>query len=194
MIYISLIFEDTLSEMIMIRLLADFQGKYEIHQSYSGHGYGYLKNNIKGFNQACVHSPYFMLTDLDRYECPLALINDWISFKMHPNFIFRIAVREVESWILADKEGLSRFFSLSMANFPDSPDSLPDPKNTLINLARKSRKRRIREDVVPVNKNASIGPNYNGCLSEFVLNHWDLHNAVSHSRSLNRTWQRLNQF
>ncbi len=49
MIYISLIFEDTLSEMIMIRLLSDFQGKYEIYQSYSGHGYGYLKNNIKGF-------------------------------------------------------------------------------------------------------------------------------------------------
>lgn len=192
--YISLVSEDELSENVMTRILKSFPNKYEIANTYLGHGYGYLKSKIRGFNQASVCQPFFMLTDLDLYECPLALIADWIDFNKHKNFIFRVAVREVESWLLADKEGLSRFFSLSVVNFPDSPDSLSDPKNTLINLARKSRKRHIREDIVPINSNASIGPNYNSCLSDFVFNHWDLQNALVRSKSLCRTWERLGQF
>lgn len=194
MIFITLVFEDDLSESIMTQILKQFPDKYEIYQRYSGNGFGYLKSNIKGFNQAAVVNPHFMLTDLDNYECPVALINDWIDFDLKDNFIFSIAVREAEAWILADREGLSRFFNVALANFPTKPDLEPDPKNTLINLARRSNRRNIREDIVPINANASIGPNYNGCLTQFVFSDWNINNALLHSESLNRAFQKIRNF
>lgn len=194
MIYISLVYEDDLSEIVMTQILRQFPDKYELHQSYSGNGFGYLKANIKGFNQASSVNPHFMLTDLDTYECPLTLIGEWVNFKMNPNFIFRIAVREIESWLLADREGLSKYFNISIKNLPMNPDEEANPKETLINLARRSKRRNIREDIVPLNQNASIGPYYNGCLSEFVLNYWNIENAIKHSDSLKRAYQKLKDF
>lgn len=194
MIYVTLVFEDDLSEAVMIRILNDFAGKYEIAEKYSGNGFGYLKTNIRGFNQASLVNPYFMLTDLDNYECPMALKTDWIDFSPNPEFIFRIAVREVESWLLADREGFSGFLNVSLANFPVNPDAEPDPKNKLIQLAKRSKKRTIGEDIVPLNQNARIGPNYNGCLSQFVLKFWNIQNAVLQSESLRRTYLKLKNF
>lgn len=194
MIDVTLVYEDDLSEAVMIQILNHFQEKFNIYRSFSGHGFGYLKSNIRGFNQASKINPHFMLTDLDMYECPVELRNEWIDFPLNKNFIFRIAVREVEAWLLADVENLSLFFSVSQVNFPLNPEIEADPKNTLIQLAKRSRKREIREDVVPINRNASIGPNYNGCLSEFVFKHWNIENAVSRSESLSRTIKRLKDF
>lgn len=194
MIYINLVYEDDLSEAVMFRLINHFDDKFNVHNTYSGHGFGYLKSNIKGFNQASAVSPYFMLTDLDNYNCPPSLINDWINFPLHSNFIFRIAVREVEAWLLADIEGLSDFFKISPVNFPLSPENEIDPKNTLIQLARRSRIRRIREDVVPINENASIGPNYNGCLMEFVIKKWNIQTALTRSTSLLKAFNKLENF
>jgi len=194
MIYVTIVFEDELSEAVMSRILSEFSDKYQISHKYPGHGFGYLKTNIKGFNQASVVNPHFMLTDLDRYECPSELLNDWIDFTVNPDFIFRIAVREVESWLLADVMGLSKFFNISPAKFPSNPDGLIDPKEVLIKLAKRSRKREIREDIVPVNQNASIGPNYNGCLSLFVYNFWSFEEAAKRSESLQRTCQKLKDF
>lgn len=194
MIYVTLIFEDDLSEAVMTKILMHFSGKYEIYQSYSGNGFGYLKTNIKGFNQASIVNPHFMLTDLDNYDCPVVLKKDWIDFELKSNFIFRIAVREVESWLLADRQGLAKFLNVSLTNFPLNPDLELDPKNTLIQLAKRSKKREIREDIVPINKNASIGPNYNGCLTEFVFKNWSIDNAVLQSGSLRRTYEKLRDF
>ncbi len=194
MIYVNLVFEDDLSEVIMSKLLNLFESKYSIVNSYPGKGYGYLKSNIRGFSQASVISPFFMLTDLDTYACPLSLIKDWIDFQVNPNFIYRIAVREVEAWLLADIAGLSDFFKVPAANFPMEPENDYDPKRTLISLAKKSRIRRIREDIVPINLNASIGPNYNGCLIEFVFRYWNIHNAIRNSKSLRKTVAKLENF
>jgi len=194
MIRINIIYEDDLSEIVLFQLLNQFAGKFSIENSYPGHGFGYLKTNIRGFNQASVVLPHLMLTDLDNYACPLELIGDWVNFPLHRNFIFRIAVREVESWLLADIKGLSAFLKVSEANFPLNPDVLYDPKRKLISLARKSKIRRIREELVPLSDNASIGPNYNGCLSEFVIGKWNIDEAKNRSQSLSRAFHRLEQF
>ncbi|NQU86626.1 MAG: hypothetical protein HQ541_12775 [Mariniphaga sp.] len=194
MIYINLIYEDDLSEMVMVHILNQFNNKFHIANSYPGHGFGYLKTNIRGFNQASSIIPHFMLTDLDNYICPTELINDWINFTVNPNFIFRIAVKEVESWLLADIEGLSEFLRVSPNNFPLQPEIEIDPKNKLIQLARRSRLRKIREDIVPINDNATIGPNYNGCLIEFIVKKWDIQKAMQRSSSLLSAINKLNQF
>ncbi len=178
----------------MTKLLSHFHNKFSIVNTYKGHGFGYLKSNIRGFNQASVVTPFFMLTDLDNYSCPSELKKDWIDFTLHSNFVFRIAVREVEAWLLADIEGKSEYFKVSRNNFPMKPELESDPKSTLIQVAKKSRIRRIREDIVPINENARIGPNYNGCLMEFTYYNWSIENATKRSNSLSRAVSKLQRF
>lgn len=194
MIYINLAYEDDLSEAVMSKLLLHFGDKFCTLNTYSGHGFGYLKSNIRGFNQASLVSPFFILTDLDTYKCPPELIDDWINFEQNSNLIFRIAVHEVEAWLLSDIKGMAAFLKVSAANFPREPEKEADPKKTLIQLARKSRVRRIKEDILPINPNASIGPNYNGCLSEFVFNYWNVDDASKKSKSLSKALYSLEQF
>ncbi|HRI28022.1 MAG TPA: DUF4276 family protein [Chitinophagales bacterium] len=193
-IYINLVSEDAISEFTMMKLLDSFASKYYIHNTYPANGYGYIKSNINGFNQASIATPFFVLTDLDNYPCPPELILDWITAPLHPNFIFRIAVKEVEAWLLADIEGFSEFTGVSQANFPANPELENDPKQTLINLARRSRRRDVREDIVPINNNATIGPNYNERLMQFVSDFWNLERAIGRSTSLQRAFNKLDNF
>jgi len=193
-IYIILVYEDALSESVLEKLLSCFGSKYNIYQKYNGRGFGYIKANINGFNQACNTNPFLVLTDLDNASCPLEIIEAWFIKPINKNMIFRVAVKEVESWLLADIEGLSSFLSVSEANFPRSPEQEIDPKNTLISLAKKSRKRNIRKDIVPINDNAQIGPNYNGRLQEFIFTTWDIQRAISRSDSLSRAYKSLENF
>lgn len=191
---INLVFEDELSEFVLSKLLSCFGQKFYTGYSYNGRGFGYIKKNIHGFNQAAITTPFLILTDLDNHECPITLKNEWIKHPINPNLIFRVAVREVEAWLLADIEGFSSYIGVSEANFPLEPEIEADPKQTLINLVRRSRKRAIREDIVPINANAQIGPNYNQRLMEFVLNHWNLNNAIQRSDSLGRAYTCLDNF
>ncbi len=184
MIPISLVFEDALSEMVMLRLLNRFGDKFFVGPSYGGTGNGYIKKGISGFNQASAFSPFFVLTDLDQYGCPPELIQDWLNEEKQANLIFRVAVKEVESWLLADRDGISDFIGVSVKRIPVNPELLADPKLSLINLARDSRKRFIKDDIVPKNDFASIGPNYNTRLGQFILNFWDVENAMNFSPSL----------
>jgi hypothetical protein len=193
-ISINLVFEDAISEFIMMKLLDSFKDKFRYGISYSANGFGYIKSNINGFNQASIAVPFFVLTDLDNHSCPPELINDWLNSAINSNLIFRIAVREVESWLLADIEGFSSFTGVAQVNFPINPELEDDPKQVLINLVRRSRNRSIREDIVPINNNARIGPNYNERLMEFVSDFWSLERAISRSESLSRACNRLNEF
>ena len=191
---LNFVYEDDLSEFTMTQLVNSFGNKYFIGNLYNGGGYGYIKKNINGFNEAAIATPFFILTDLDRGECPIKLINEWLKREKRPNLIFRVAVREVEAWILADIEGFSRFLGISSSHFPASPESVDDPKKLLIQLAGKSRKRDVREDIVPINANAKIGPNYNGRLMEFVFDGWNIDRAKGRSDSLSRTFNSLEKF
>lgn len=194
MIYLNLAVEDELSAMAITKLITCFNTKYTIRNVYANNGFGYLKSSIRGFNEAAKFLSFFVLTDLDRYECPPALIDDWINFELNKNLIFRIAVREVEAWLLADSKGLSKFFRVSESNFPFDPESLSDPKNVIIQLAGKSKIRKIREEIVPIGPGASIGPNYNGCLGEFVMTKWSVESAITKSRSLEKAYNHLKKY
>ncbi|MCC5931299.1 MAG: DUF4276 family protein [Cyclobacteriaceae bacterium] len=194
MIYINIVFEDVVSEFLMYAVLESFENKFHVVNSYHGNGYGYIKKNIDGFNQASAAIPFFVLTDLDNYICPTALMTDWFKNPMHQNLIFRIAIREVESWILADYHAFAQFTGLSEQIIPKNPDNLRDPKKTIIDLIKRCKKRELREDIIPINNNASIGPNYNERLIDYILNFWNLHVARRNSESLNRTCLNLEKF
>jgi len=129
------------------------------------------KKNISGFNVAARGIPYLVLTDLDRSECAPAKIREWLSAPVHPNLLFRIAVREIEAWLLADRSGLARLFGIAQGRILTNPDDIPDPKGALIDLARSSRWKSLREDIVPrMGSTARQGPAYNDRLGDFVRN------------------------
>jgi len=151
---------------------------------YGKQGKSHLKRRIQGYNQAADRMPWLVLVDLDRDACPPALRNDWLPDPA-PRMCFRIAVRAIEAWLLADRSNLARFLGVSTSQIPCNPEALPDPKQFLINLASGSRKRAIKEGLVP-GQGQRIGPAYNSHLIEFVKGVWDVKSAASNAPSLRR--------
>jgi len=81
----------------------------------------------------------------------------------------RLAVHAAESWLLADSARLAAFLGVSAARLPGDPDRLPDPKGTIVDLARHSRKPDVREDMVPrLGSSARVGPGYASRIMEFA--------------------------
>ena len=191
---INIAVEDELSERIMYRLL-DESGRFAVGATYRRGGFGYLRKTIHGWNQAAKWTPFLVLTDLDNYACPSALMIDWLSAPKHPNLLFRVAVREVESWLLADSANLAGYFGVSIDRIPKNSDTLPDAKAALVDLARRSRFKVIRESIAPARgSTAKQGPAYNSYLGEFVRERWSFTTAKANSPSLARTIMRLESF
>jgi hypothetical protein len=191
---VNLATEDELSEMTLLRVLAEVD-RYAIGTAYRRGGFGYLRRTIHGWNSAAKGIPFIVLTDLDASECPARLLSEWLRVAKHPNLLFRVAVHEVESWILADPENLAEFLRVDMALIPPQPDTIADPKGALIKVARKSHSKVLREGIVPARgSTAKQGPDYNGCLGTFIRNNWHLETAKGNSPSLARTVDRIRTF
>ncbi len=185
---INLAVEDPLSEAVLRKILQQSEKPFTIGSCYNGGGNDYLKKTIRGFNNAAKAGiPFLVLTDLDKTTCPLELLENWLPEPRHPNLIFRIAVREVEAWLLAHREAFAKFFSVSKENIPLNVDELIDLKQFLINLIRKSRKREFVQYIVPPKGSTrQQGPNYNEPLIRFVRNSWEVDIAKENSNSLKR--------
>ena len=194
MIAINLVYEDDLSAVVMKKILNSFPKKYLVSAAYNKHGFAAIKRDLKGFNQAARFTPFFVLTDLDQNECPPSLIREWMTFDRHPHLIFRVAVREVESWVMADRQGFAKFAAVALKRLPDKPDDLSDPKATLFEIIKKSKKRELKDDILPHYSGDRMGPNYNGCLASFILQSWDMQNALRYSPSLKRAHNHLQIF
>ena len=158
---------------------------------YGRNGKPYLRQRIANYNHAARRSPWIVLVDLDHdAECAPPLCSAWLP-NPSPYMCFRVAVRQVESWLLADRERLAKFLAVSTAKIPYVPEAINNPKNTVIELARQSRRREIREDMVPRPGSArAVGPAYTARLIEFVIGGergWRPDVAARHSESLNRS-------
>jgi hypothetical protein len=192
---LNLAVEDPLTESLFAKILATIPTAYATRTIYNRGGYGYLRQNINGFNNAAKGVPFLIGTDLDRYECPTALIQEWLVRPKHNNLLIRVAVREAEAWILADKENLARFLGIRAALVPDEVEQIPDPKKELIDLARRARRRELRDDICPpTDSTRRVGPNYNARLAVFVSQQWDPAVASERAESLARAIDRLVTF
>ena len=100
---------------------------------------------------------------------------------------FRVAVRSVEAWLLADSKRFSEFLRVPEKAVPSAPDTLPDAKQTVVELARQSQSREIRKDLVPERgTSGKVGPAYTARLIEFSLRKWRPRIAARNSDSLSR--------
>lgn len=157
---------------------------------YGRNGKSHLQRRVASYNQAARLSPWIVLVDLDHDEdCAPPLRQSWLP-KPSPYMCFRVAVRQVEAWLLADRERLARFLSVDVTRIPQDPDSVENPKLTMVALAKRSRRRDIREDFVPRPGSARIvGPAYTARLIEFAIGRktgWRPEVAARFSESLNR--------
>jgi len=185
--------EDELSETLIETLLHHSGRPVQIAQRFRQHGFGYLKSRMDVFNQMARWRPVLVLTDLDQGACAPQLRKDWLRHQSPaPNLLFRVAVREVEAWLLADGEAFARFLGIDPSRVPALPEALPDPKQALLGLVRKSRQRDLKRDILPTPGARTVqGLGYNEQLCRFVRDHWRVDRAIPHSPSLNRAWQRI---
>lgn len=183
--------EDELSEVIAEKLLREASSQVNIIQKLRKGGFGYLYSKMDSWRQISRQVPVFIFTDLDNLECAPSLIEKWCGGRpLGDNLHIRIAVREVESWLLADNDAFRSLIG-PRGSIPLSPDDLPDPKAELLALAKKAP-REIRLDLVQErsgNLRQALG--YNARLISFIQNEWCPSRAGTNSPSLNRTRIRL---
>jgi hypothetical protein len=154
-----------------------------------------LLKGLRGYNEAARFAPWLVIVDLDDdAECAPPFLTTHMAAPA-TGMCFRVAVREVESWILADRERLASFLRIDPLKVPHQPDTLPNPKQALVNLARRSRDAEIRVDLVPrTGSGRSEGPAYSSRLIEFVSDArhgWRPAAALRGSDSLARCVRRL---
>lgn len=185
---VALVTEDELSEAVAVRLLAEHPALAESPPMLlRKNGFGYLRSRMDSWRQMANRQIVVVLTDLDRLACPLLLLEDWLGAdRQHPeNLLLRIAEREVESWLLADHEALGKLLG-SKVRYPAQPDTLPDPKQHLLELAQKAP-RAVREDLIAQQGVvARQGIGYNRRLVDWIQAEWSPERAAARSSSLCR--------
>jgi hypothetical protein len=157
---------------------------------YGRNGKKHLQSQIVGYNRAAERSPWCVLVDLNHSApCPTALHALWLPTPA-PLMCFRVVVRAIESWLLADRARIAQSLGVREALVPDDPDALDNPKQHLINLARRSQRREILKEIVPRPTSGRIvGPLYTSWVIEFASNleeGWRPHVAAKRSQSLRR--------
>jgi hypothetical protein len=147
---------------------------------------------IPGFAKAGQGSPHLVVRDLDLdAECAPA----WLATKWPrvagPYFALRLAVRAIEAWFLADRDNAASALHIPLEKLPLEPDKEADPKRAIVNLARLSTKKSVREAIVPAaGISRKAGQGYEAWLIG-AAQRWSIERAMPNSPSLARAHRRL---
>ncbi|NTU63766.1 MAG: DUF4276 family protein, partial [Chloroflexi bacterium] len=121
----------------------------EIGVVYGKHGKASLLQRLNGYNSAAGFAPWLVLVDLDRDADCVPPFRAACLPQPANTMCFRVAVHEVEAWLMADRQAMAHFLSVPMARIPLYPDQTPEPKRLIIDVAQRARRREIREGIVP---------------------------------------------
>lgn len=171
---LTLAVEDEPSAAVSRRLVRTYRKDVVLSRVIVARGYGKLRVQARSYNEASRNTPFFLLTDLDRAQCAPGLVEDWLNGQpREASFLFRVAVREIEAWLLADQAGIARLLDIEPILVPTDVERLPDPKRTLVDLARHSRIRDLRRGLVPAEgSTARVGPSYVDLVAGFAEKRW----------------------
>lgn len=136
--------------------------------------------------------PVLCVADTDR-RCPVEIRAAWLPSHAPSDLLFRLAVPEAESWVLGDRVAFSDFFQIPVKKIPDRPEELADAKAEVLRLARLSKARRLREEVVSSHHPQKPGVGYNTHLCSLVNGPWNARQAQETVPSLRRAVERLSQ-
>lgn len=144
---------------------------------------------IASFNQAARFSPWFAIRDADQdgADCPVALRKLLLTRPQSAALCLRLAVRTIETWLLADRETFASHFDIAVAKVPRDPEQLKNPKNAVVAACRSSRRRDVREGAVPPAGAHGTGPEYTTLLGDYCRGAWRPDHAAITAPSLRRT-------
>src|SRR5262245_14853766 len=118
--------EGDIDEAVVRKLFRHVGG--EAGTVYGKSGKQTRRERIKGYNNAARFAPWFVLADLDTdAECAKPLTQRWLP-KPARYLCFRIAVRKVEAWLMADVETIAQELGIAQSAVSLVPEDLPDPK------------------------------------------------------------------
>jgi len=138
-----------------------------------------------------------ILADLDLHKDSEHLKNIWMNGRKITNrFLLIVAVREIESWLLADSDSFEKWSSVPKNKIVSNPDSIQDVKQNLLNLISKYAKSEIQRDLLPSKGNltSKVGIAYNSRLVNYIDNYWDPEIARHRSNSLDYALKELEDF
>jgi hypothetical protein len=160
---------------------------HSVGRTFPQRGKGNLDRQLDGYRNAARFEPWLVLRDLDHDEnCAPALSRRLMPVPSR-YMMLRIAVRAIESWFLSDAPSFARYFGVREETIPPLPDTLPDPKRTVLDLVAGSSARSIRAAVLPgAGMTRSIGPAYSARLIDFARSVWRIESAAAVSPSLSR--------
>ena len=159
----------------------------EVGVVYSGGGKSRLLQRSPIYNKAAQFAPWFILLDLDAdTPCASQAIAQWLPNPTN-GMRFRVAVRSIEAWLMADRDSMASFLSVAPSKIQHAIELDRNPKQTLINIARTSRDKSMRDAIVPRQESgAKVGPLYVAQLTEFTEKYWRPQVAQKHCDSLHR--------
>jgi hypothetical protein len=186
---IAVIAEDRLTEAVILKCISVFLPSFSVHTRDVKGGRGNVQRSLNAYLSLATVMPVVIGVDLDQDECAPTLLRSWkIPDPIPPKFLLRVAVREVESWVLGDRKQFAKFVGGQSDDIPVDPDGLEDPKKFLLEYARKTARSDLKRALIPVNfaQYPRIGPAYNLHMCGFARDKWRPQVASSRSGSLAR--------
>lgn len=191
---IDLLVEGVVDE-IVLRAILERQG-LSVGTVYGRKGIGYVRERAEGIAiRGSYGSRVLIVADAMDISAPCPGEGSRMLVANPPHgTIVRLAVNEIEAWLLASRPELSAFLRVPLARVPGNSDEVSDPKQSLVNLARMSPNSRLRNMIVPREGiSAVVGVGYVDAIAEFVQSRWSLESAISVSNSLRKLDARLRE-
>lgn len=188
MVTVSIAVEGTSDVPAAEKILASRSITVDPRRIFVTRGKPNFDKKVASYNNAAVNSPWFILRDSDRDgdDCPVTLREMLLpAARQAPGMCFRLAVRALEAWLLADPETFAKTFSVARSVIPIKVEDLPDPKEALVNVCRKSHSAEIRKAMVPPKDSAGrVGPEYVSRISDYAREAWRPDVAATSAPSL----------
>jgi len=108
--------EGLVDEVLLKRICSSVGAS--VGQVYGRYGKSYILTKLHGYNHSAQFRHWVVLVDLDDDgACVPEVLTRWLPT---PSRLMRlrVAVRELESWLLADTERIAKFLGVSVAEIP----------------------------------------------------------------------------
>lgn len=173
------------TDIALLQRLADDHG-VAVRRVWSTGGADALDRALPRYAKAALSTgdTWIALRDLDRHDCAASLVGHLIP-KPPASMHLRIAVRQLEAWLLADADGLSRTLRIRPNAIPLDVEDLDDAKAKIASLASHATSPLIRKNVAP-RRGHRVGAGYTAVVGEFIRAEWSWKRARERSDSLDR--------